>query len=146
VLPWLAAEEGINTDDLSENGKVEDFQVLLSLTKPNTSIEQFLERVDELSQGDGNDDSTSVLLGTIHWSKGAERERVIVNTTRLPIIPPQRRQGQLPTGSPPSIEEERRLIFVAMTRAKSECVLLGSREWNNLKVERSRFVEEVITA
>jgi len=143
VLPWLAAEEGISQADLSENGKVEDFQVLLSLAHPDATMEQFLQRVDELSQTISGDESSSVILGTIHWSKGAERERVIVNTTRLPIVPPQRRQGMLPTGSPPSIEEERRLMFVAMTRAKSECLLLGSRKWNGIEVERSRFISEV---
>jgi len=144
VLPWLAAEEGITQDDLAENGKVEDFSVLLGLCKSEMTIEQFLTKVDELSNGcAGDDESESVLLGTIHWSKGAERERVVVNTTRLPIVPPQRKQGQLPTGKPPTMQEERRLLFVGITRAKSECVLIGSREWNGQQCETSKFVEEM---
>jgi len=145
VLPWLKAEEGLADEDLAENGKAEDFSLLVNLTEPDESLESYLDRVEELSRGgiEGNDED-SVLLGTIHWSKGAERPKVAVNTTRLPIIPPEAKAGQLPTGRPPSMEEERRLLFVAMTRAKDECHLFGSLEWNGNGMERSEFVQAMI--
>lgn len=145
VLPWLKAEEGISDEDLAENGKAEDFSLLANLTEPDESLESYLDRVEELSRGgiEGND-ADSALLGTIHWSKGAERPKVAVNTTRLPIIPPQAKPGQLPTGRPPTMEEERRLLFIAMTRAQDECHLFGSLEWNNQEMERSKFVQALI--
>ena len=145
VLPWLAAEEGVTDTDLAENGKVEDFDVLLSLCDPEMTVEQFLDRVEELSQGGENgNEAESVLVGTCHWSKGAERPRVAVNITRMPIVPPTRKPGMLPTGSAPAIEEERRLLFVAMTRAKEECHLLGALEWNGQEQLQSQFIGEVL--
>ena len=92
------------------------------------------------------DEERSAILGTIHWSKGSERERVIVNTTRLPIVPPPRKPGKLPTGSAPSMDEERRLVYVGITRAKSEAILMGSREWQEMEMDTSPFVEELIAA
>ncbi|MFH1574652.1 MAG: 3'-5' exonuclease [Acidobacteriota bacterium] len=145
VLPWLKAEDGLADEDLAENGKAEDFSLLVNLAEPDENLEHYLDRVEELSRGGiEGDDSESVLLGTIHWSKGAERPRVVVNMTRLPIVPPEQKPGQLPTGRPPTMEEERRLLFVAMTRAQEECRLIGSLEWNNQTMERSEFVQGLI--
>jgi superfamily I DNA/RNA helicase len=145
VLPWLMAEEGIVADeDLAENGKAEEFDLLLGMVEPGMSTEQFLEKIDMLSQGSTHgDESESVLLGTCHWSKGSERPRVIVNATRMPIVPPQPKEGQLPTGRPPTIEEERRLLFVAITRAQIECQVFVSEEWNGQMLPVSPFLMEL---
>lgn len=144
VLPWLKAEEGIDDEDLAENGKAEDFDLLLSLTEPDQTLEQYLSKVEELSQGIEGNESESVLIGTVHWSKGAERPCVFVNSTRLPIVPPTLKPGALPTTNPPTKEEERRLMFVAITRAKDQCVIGGALEWNGQKTTRSEFVQTMI--
>ena len=143
VLPWLAGDEGLNTDDLAENGKVEEFDVLLNLVKPNDTIDDFLGRVDELSQSGVQSDNESVIIGTFHFSKGAERPNVAVNLTRCPIIPPQQTADHLPIGGKVNIEEERRLAFVGITRAKDYCVVVAASEWNGKPMEKSRFIEEI---
>ena len=143
VLPWLAGDEGLNTDDLAENGKVEEFDVLLNLVKPNDTIDDFLGRVDELSQSGIQSDNESVIVGTFHFSKGAERPNVAVNLTRCPIIPPQQTADHLPIGGKVNIEEERRLAFVGITRAKDYCVVIAASEWNGKPMEKSRFIEEI---
>src|SRR3990167_11561594 len=143
VLPWLAGDEGLNTDDLAENGKVEEFDVLLNLVKPNDTIDDFLGRVDELSQSGVQSDNESVIVGTFHFSKGAERPNVAVNLTRCPIIPPQQTADHLPIDGKVNIEEERRLAFVGITRAKDYCVVIAASEWNGKPMEKSRFIEEI---
>ena len=143
VLPWMQAEEGVDNDDPAENGKSEEFDVLLHLVEPDEDLEHFLQRIDELGQGNGNNDAESVLVGTYHWSKGAERERVLVNITRCPIVPPKPRPGALPVGRPATIEEERRLVFVGITRAKSEAYVVQAQEWNGAALPVSQFIEEM---
>jgi len=143
IQPWLDAKYGDDAD-LSENGANEDLDLLLSMVKPEQTMEQYLQEIDDLTQGgNGFDENESVIIGTAHWSKGAERERVICNVTRLPIVPPKHRPGHLPMGKPPTIEEERRLLYVMITRAKSECCIVAAREWNDQAVSTSRFVSEL---
>jgi len=145
VLNWLKHDQGLDDEDLAENGKSEDFDLLVNMTEPDETMEQYLEQIDKLTAGSvEGDESESVLIGTVHWSKGAQRPKVAVNTTRLPIIPPSPRAGQLPTTDPPTPEEERRLLFVAMTRAQDECHLFGSQEWNGQGMGRSEFVQGLI--
>jgi superfamily I DNA/RNA helicase len=144
VLPWLQEEEGIDiTEDPSENGKQEDFTLLMGMTKPNQTVEQFLCEIETLSGSEKGDSTNAVHIGTFHWSKGAESPNVIVNTTRCPIVPPAPKRGQLPTGKPPTIEEERRLVFVGVSRAKEKCVVVGSQQWNGHNCPTSQFVKEL---
>jgi len=130
---------------LAENGKSEDFAVLTGLAINKTLLE-FLQTVDELGCSDGDSgakERESAKVGTFHWSKGTENKYVAINTTRLPIVSPKLRQDQLPVGKPATIEEERRLLFVGITRAKEECHLFGARQWNNYEIETSLFIHEL---
>jgi DNA helicase-2/ATP-dependent DNA helicase PcrA len=136
VLPYIVAKNGIAQDDLAESSQVEDFQVLAQLiTHPDQTVEQFLAQLDQLAQGETEaGDESSVLIGTIHWSKGQQRPGVIVNATRLPIVPPNVKKGKLPTGEPPTMEEERRLLYVAGTRAQDTLYVFRALEWDGQQV------------
>jgi superfamily I DNA/RNA helicase len=143
VLPWLSAREGATEADLAE-GKAEDFSVLLTLAEPEDTVAEFLERVDDLARGSSpEDEEGAVLIGTVHWSKGAERRQVIANVTRLPIAPPPRPANRLPVGGNTSLSEERRLLYVAVSRAKERAVIVGSREWQGKSMPTSQFVKEM---
>jgi len=145
VLPWLAEQEGLSGSDLAENGKVEDFQLLVDMAEPDMSLEDFIKEIERISSADtAEKDSSSVIIGTFHWSKGAERSRVIVNLTRCPIVPPLPKQGELPTSRPPTMEEERRLAYVGVTRAKDEVYLATAGEWLDQPLEISPFIREIL--
>jgi superfamily I DNA/RNA helicase len=138
VLPWIEHEEGITDQDASENGKQEDFQLLLEQTKPGQTVEQFLTDIDELGGRDkGNNDAESVIVGTVHWSKGAERPAVILNTTRMPITPPFIPKDKLPTSRANSVEEERCICYVGATRAKDQLCVMFSGEWLGKQLQYS---------
>jgi DNA helicase-2/ATP-dependent DNA helicase PcrA len=44
---------------------------------------------------------------------------------------------------PPDVEEERRLFYVAMTRAKDDLYILSAKERYNKVMEHSRFIDEI---
>lgn len=143
VLPWMAHDKGISQDDLGENGEAEDFDVLLSLVEPDNSIEQFLTVVENLSSGGVTGDKESVHLMTVHKSKGSERKYVALNLTRLPIVPPKPKKKAIVVGKPSSIEDERNIAYVGVTRAKERCILVASMDWNGMETQRSPFLNEM---
>lgn len=146
VKPWLAHEEGITDDDLAENGKVEDFDMLLRMTRPDQSMIEYLDEIYNLSgKSEGGSEDEAVLIGTIHWSKGAERPLVLANLTRCPIQRPDIMDNHLPIGKPADIEEERRLAYVAITRAKENFYVLHSKEWNGKAASPTIFESDIWT-
>jgi DNA helicase-2/ATP-dependent DNA helicase PcrA len=142
VLPWLKHEEGISDEDLAESGKLEDFDLLREMCKENMTMAQFLENIDDLSKRAAKETKGAVEIGTVHAVKGLEKQFVIVNTTRMPITPPAKKKGALPVGIPNSIEDERAIFYVGMSRAIEKLYLMGSSEWNSQEVPTSQFINE----
>lgn len=77
-----------------------------------------------------------VTLSTMHSSKGLEYRIVFVVDANEGIVPHHK------AGLPADIEEERRLFYVAMTRAKERLHLCAVKERYHRKQEISRFVKE----
>ncbi len=80
----------------------------------------------------------AVRLMTMHGAKGLEFDTVFLIGANEEITPYKKAQTQ------EEIEEERRLFYVAMTRAKKRLVISYSKERNGKKMEQSRFVREVL--
>ena len=95
-------------------------------------------------------DEDYLILSTIHSAKGQEWTSVFLLNTVDGCIP-----SDLGTGTTPEIEEERRLLYVAMTRAKDQLHLMvpqrffthGQRSLGDRHVyaQRSRFIPHKIT-
>lgn len=86
--------------------------------------------------------NSDITLSTIHRSKGLEYDKVYI----IDLIGgefPSRSQDPLLSERIKHSEEERRLFYVAMTRAKKELILITSKERNGNKVGSSKFYEEV---
>ncbi len=113
-----------------------------SKTYPEDSLSEYLQSVTLLSDADENDDTAdSVVLATIHAVKGLEYKAVFVvglEDENFPII---RNDDES------EIEEERRLFYVAVTRAKEKLFL--SRCQSRFKYgekhffAQSRFLDEL---
>ncbi len=120
-------------DEESPNGVRESF-----------TIDEWLNEVSLLSDSekDEKDDEPKVTLMTIHASKGLEYEHIYIVGLEEKTFPSQRAQM-----SPVEIEEERRLFYVALTRAKKRATLsyatsrfkYGDFEYYS----PSRFIEEI---
>ena len=129
-------------EEMADSGKVEDGEELTMDKVPPVTIGDFLENVSLLSAVDESEDDNKVLLMTIHASKGLEFPHVYVVGMEENLFPTG---GWMATES--EIEEERRLFYVAMTRAKETLELsFASTRFRNGKYESnqpSRFVREI---
>lgn len=105
-------------------------------------IENYLQEIALYTDSDDNDDSQYVSLMTIHMAKGLEFDYVFVLGLSEGIFPSFRALSESDEG----IEEERRLAYVAFTRAKKQLYLTDSEGFSFVtdspKIS-SRFVEEI---
>ena len=98
-------------------------------------IEEYRKRTEEQKKESQNRDSDCVTLATLHASKGLEFTQVFLLNVNEGMIPYQRAFME------DEIEEERRLFYVGMTRAKRKLHLLWVKERYNRHMEPSRFLE-----
>ncbi len=107
------------------------------------SLGDFLMDVALLTDADQDDgDDNKVSLMTIHAAKGLEFDHVFVVGLEEELFP-----STMALQSRSDLEEERRLFYVALTRAKKSCSLsyaLTRYKWGQLiQAEPSRFIEEI---
>ncbi len=141
-------------DTLKASGAVEDRTRLENIDsfissvaeyeaqEEGATLEEFLQSVSLLSDVDKTDESSSgVNLMTIHSSKGLEYPIVFLTGMEEGLFPSRR---SLDEGG---LEEERRLCYVAVTRAKERLYMTGTslrRFYGKIQqTVRSRFVEEM---
>ncbi len=117
--------------------RVENINELIRFAGDFNSLDEFLERVSLLQSADqpGNNharaNQATVNLMSIHLAKGLEFDQVFVSGCADGLLPHQMSYGSLD-----EIEEERRLMYVAMTRARKELYL-------NFSGTPSRFLYEI---
>ena len=95
---------------------------------------QELKRQAEYCQSNPN----SVSLMTMHGSKGLEFHTVFIVSANEKVVPYKKAE------TPEEIEEERRMFYVAMTRAKKKLVISYVLEKHGKHMEPSRFVNELL--
>lgn len=96
------------------------------------------EKLEEMQKQTGRQEAEGVQLMTMHSSKGLEFEVVFIPTVNAGVCP--YRKARKTT----EIEEERRMLYVAMTRAKSFLHISYVRERFHKSVEPSVFLDEMI--
>lgn len=129
-----------------------NLEELAAISSGFTSIEDFMQNFvidpdQRTTEGlTETEETDAVNIMTMHSSKGLEFHAVFLYEINEGVIP-----HALSQGSPQEIEEERRLFYVAMTRAKQELYISYSdvRKQSNYKVIRSkpsRFISEIPSA
>ena len=121
----------------------ENLGSLLSDAQNFTSISDFLEEVALMSSVDSQKDEDTVTLMTLHAAKGLEFPVVFMVGMEEGILP----HARVFDSSPADLEEERRLCYVGMTRAREELHLsyaysrlqFGQRGYNAM----SRFITDM---
>lgn len=127
-----AEEKGLDT------GKVD---ILYSLAVREDTIANFLKRLELLPRLIENyqcTDENSVILSTIHSAKGLEFDTVYLVDVYDGCLPYINREPAIELEQIDSYEEERRLFYVAITRAKNELYLFSIQEY------QCSFVNEII--
>lgn len=138
----------------SDPGKLAILEALGRYTpNPSALVTRLGELRERIRQGD-SDPNSPFLLSTIHGSKGLEYQRVILMDVADGVLP----LADPPLGDHPdpaaveAYEEERRLFYVAMTRAKEELFLfrfrrsdLGSTFARDLFPDKTRRLRQAVT-
>ena len=147
--------KNLRADDTPEGvSRLENVQELLNslqgyveeqsqLEGGNPTLQGFLEDAVLATDADNDDeDNDKVLLMTVHLAKGLEFPVVFVTGLEENLFP-----SQMNLNSRQELEEERRLFYVALTRAEKEAVLSysvsRSRYGRIVDSEPSRFLEEI---
>lgn len=123
--------------------RIENIESLVSFAGEHENLEELLERIAlfQSSESAGNraESGEAVRLMTIHLAKGLEFDSVIVAGAAEGILPHQRSLLKAE-----DLEEERRLIYVAMTRARERLILsfygIASRFLYEIPPELVRFL------
>ncbi|MGN0983631.1 MAG: ATP-dependent helicase, partial [Gemmiger sp.] len=108
--------------------------ILRTLAEREASLEALFERLEALQQliREGSTAKSCFCLSTIHSAKGLEYDHVILADVVDGVLPQDPILGQLPTEEQlAALEEERRLFYVGMTRAKRELTLVTFPLWRH---------------
>lgn len=144
---------GMNPDDLARQENLDELmagiQDFVESRKEEglegaCSLTDYLQEVSLMTDLDSDDDNDSpkVALMTIHSAKGLEFPTVFIVGLEENIFP-----SPMCCGSPRQLEEERRLLYVAITRAERHCILTCAK--NRFRYGRmeydtpSRFIKDI---
>jgi DNA helicase-2/ATP-dependent DNA helicase PcrA len=131
-----------NEDTVESAGRLENLAELIGFAEEFESVDEFLEQVALVADTDQIDGDNRVMLMTLHAAKGLEFPLVFLAGFEEGVFPHSRSLAE-----PEEMEEERRLAYVGITRAR-ECLhvshawsrsLYGNTQYN----PPSRFLEEI---
>ena len=118
------------------DARVRDFDLVKQLASRHNSVMEFIEAyvLDPISHSEVNrkEDDDLVTLITIHSAKGAEREVCYVVNASVGQFPHMKAQDSFE-----EVEEERRVLYVALTRAKDELIITRQNQntWTSSRVD-----------
>ena len=144
VASYKEEEQGNFVNSLIEDGAVQDASEVPADALPKITLGAYLENVSLLSNVDVSDDEMAnrVALMTVHSAKGLEFPYVYITGLEENLFPAG---GWM--ASPKDLEEERRLFYVALTRAEKAVELtFATTRMRNGKHESnspSRFLKEI---
>lgn len=124
------------------------FEILKNISKGYTNLVDFINRIDELElilqKSGAGSGKNYVTLTTMHSSKGLEYDVVLMIDLINEETPGTKafEMSQM-YADDTLMEEERRLFYVAMTRAKKNLYLTYPSKRSNRGVTRSKFIDEV---
>lgn len=146
--------KGVGYDDfLSEYAENHNIQVrelydiideIMESTRNHKSFEQWFEHIEQYKKqlkescSGSKDKKDAVVLTTMHGSKGLEFDIVYIIDANEEITPHKKAVFDS------DIEEERRMFYVAMTRAKKRLNIFYPKKRYNKDMEVSRFVTEIM--
>lgn len=141
VRSIIGYDDYIREYSAKEGGSADEMLGLLSeveRTSPRLMLTAFLAQVESFSAQAGRqaaDGEEAVTLVTCHRAKGLEFKRVVVAGAIERLLP---HRGN------PDVEEERRLMYVAMTRASERLWLSAPRTYEGRECKPSPFLAEAL--
>ena len=142
-LDWVEQQDNLEHTSRAENLR-ELANAMAEATEQGQTLEDVLDQAALASDADQYDDTIPVSLMTLHSAKGLEFDAVFLAGLEEGLLPHGRSLG-----SNADVEEERRLFYVGMTRAKQSLVLSRAVYRRTYGEERlraalpSRFLAEI---
>jgi DNA helicase-2/ATP-dependent DNA helicase PcrA len=128
---YISGEEYENND---RNEKVENLDAFVTIANRYDDLGAFLQEIDNIVGFARNDEELSkVKVMTIHKSKGLEYPVVFIASVNNHILPHIKSDNE---------NEERRLLYVAMTRAENELHISSTATYHNTAMDISPFLLE----
>ena len=139
-LKEYAAFRKINMEDLKEVLREieERAKAFRTIEEWFTHIEEYSEELKRRSQ-QKETDPEAITFMTMHGSKGLEFDLVFIIGANETITPYKKAETK------EEVEEERRMFYVAMTRARKKLIISYTKERNGKSMAQSRFVGELLT-
>jgi DNA helicase-2/ATP-dependent DNA helicase PcrA len=147
-LEALKKEDSAEADARVENlqelvGSMQDYEAEAEAAGESPTLQGFLERVTLVSDVDSMEEGGRVTLMTVHGAKGLEFDKVLLTGMEEEMFP----YKGIDPGEKDELEEERRLAYVAITRARRDLAMthtqtrqiFGTTRWNR----PSRFLGEL---
>ena len=149
LLRMVIAESGyedmLQKDRSAESaGRLENLSELARAMEEYETLTDFLEHVSLVMDNDRADEGEKLTIMTMHAAKGLEFDHVFLPGWEEGVFPSQR---AIDEGGLASLEEERRLAYVAITRAKRRCSIFHAAnrriygQWTSSIP--SRFIDEL---
>ena len=104
-------------------GRLDNLAELVRAMEGFTDLQSFLEHVSLVMENDRNDTDAKVTMMTLHAAKGLEFNHVFLPGWEEGLFPSQR---ALDEGGAAALEEERRLAYVGITRARRRATILNA--------------------
>ena len=122
VLDDSGYTEALQAERSAESaGRLENLSELARAMEDYETLGDFLEHVSLVMDNDAAGDTEKVTIMTMHGAKGLEFDHVFLPGWEEGVFPSQR---SLDEGGLASLEEERRLAYVAITRARRRCTIV----------------------
>jgi DNA helicase II / ATP-dependent DNA helicase PcrA len=126
-------------------GRLENLKELMGALEEFETLGGYLDHVSLVMENDENSDGERVSLMTLHGAKGLEFDTVFLPGWEEGLFPNQRALNE---GGVKSLEEERRLAYVGLTRARRRAIIshaANRRTYDNSwqRSIPSRFIEEL---
>ncbi|MFZ1813916.1 MAG: UvrD-helicase domain-containing protein [Rhizobiaceae bacterium] len=125
-------------------GRLENLKELVRSMEEFENMRGFLEHVSLVMESENNAEQDAVSLMTLHAAKGLEFETVFLPGWEEGLFPHQR---ALDEGGRSGLEEERRLAYVGVTRARTRCIIafVSNRRIHGMwqSTIPSRFIDEL---
>jgi len=134
---------GIGSDgELESESRIKNIKELIGLADKHNNLSDFLTEIALMQEERNTDNAKKLNLMTLHSAKGLEFDAVFISGVEENLMPHSRSAYSLE-----ELEEERRLCYVGMTRAKKHLWLLFAKQrtlWGEKReTVPSRFIMEL---
>lgn len=135
---WSSREPEAHGAERAQWAAVQTLVKMAEEADPGTTMQQFSRQLEALAAGDSDPKTNAVSIVTMHAAKGLEWDHVVI---------PGMSEGLSPISyarTEEEIEEERRLLYVAVTRARASLLLTRSAASGRSRRDPSRFLRPLI--